>query len=74
MDEYITVTSSSGESVRVIRGQRYYKAGGDANIRAEELDRLIYENDRTEESRVSANYFVRKYAKEGYKTFFPRGS
>lgn len=74
MDERITVTSRNGESVRVIRGQRYYKAGGDANIRAEAPGNLIYENDRSEESQVSASYFVRKYAKERYNSLFPRDS
>jgi hypothetical protein len=70
----ITVTNRRGESVRVTPGQRYYKSGGDANIRADSPTRFIYENDRSEESEVSASYFVHKYNKEGYRSLFPRGS
>jgi hypothetical protein len=74
VEQRVTLTSRSGESVRAIRGQRYYKSGGDANIRAESASLIIYENDRNEESEVSASYFVRKYTKEGYNSPFPRGS
>jgi hypothetical protein len=74
VDGLITVANTRGESARVVQGQRYYKSGGDANIRADSPTRFIYENDRTEESEVSASYFVRKYNKEGYRSLFPRDS
>jgi len=74
MAQLITITNTKGESVRVTQGQRYYKSGGDANIRADSSVTLIYENERYEESEVSASYFVRKYKKEGYNSLFPRDS
>lgn len=74
VEELITVTNTRGESVRVAQGQRYYKSGGDANIRADSPTSFVYENDRTEESEVSASFFVRKYNKEDYRSLFPRGS
>ena len=74
MDQNVTVTNSAGKSIAVIKGRRYYKAGGKANIRAESPTAIVYENRRGEESRKSAEFFVRYYTEAGYNSPFEFGS
>ncbi|GAB2586941.1 hypothetical protein Aab01nite_50870 [Paractinoplanes abujensis] len=74
MDERITVTGANGRSVTVTRGQRYWKSGGEANIRAESADDIRYQDRRGDERRESVAFFVRKYDIEGYNSPFPFGS
>lgn len=74
MDERVTITGPDGNSVTVIRSKRYYKPGGEANIRAESDGDIRYQDRRGDERKESASFFVRKYKKKGYNSPFPSGS
>lgn len=71
MEERITVTGPGGRSVTVVRGKRYYKPGGEANIRAESVSDIRYEDRRGDERPETPAFFVRKYTAEGYDSSFP---
>ena len=74
MDERITVTGPDGRSVAVTRSKRYYKPGGEANIRAESDNDIRYQDRRGDERQESTAFFVRKYKDEGYNSSFHFGS
>jgi hypothetical protein len=74
MADMVRITGPGGDAVTVEQGQRYYKSGGKANIRADSDTTLFYENRRGEERPVTAGFFVRHYRVLGFNSPYSFGS